>query len=304
MQKPPFPSLVDSSMLATYDSCSRKFFWQYMLHLAPHALSPDLVAGGAFAHALEIARRALWVDNLSLDEALRCATLDFIKQWGDYEPPENHPKSFINTLGALYDYFREYPPNDDPVKPYIMSNGKPAVEFTFAVPTSVLHPVTNEPILYCGRFDLLGYYNDTMFIIDEKTTKALGTYWLAQWEMRGQFMGYCWAAQQYGFPVNNALIRGIAIQKTQYKHLQSINTYPNWQLEQWHTQMERKIKRMVQMWELGEGLDDHYFAWDMSYGDACGSYGGCQYTCLCTSPNPSTWFSEFEERIWNPLHKD
>ncbi len=296
-----FPNQVDNSILSTFDSCSRKAYWQYLLHLAPLNKSPDLHAGGAFALGIEVARRTLWVDGGSITDALEEATRAMMGFWGDYEPPDNHPKTFVNMVAALYDYFEVYPPHNDPVKPYIMSNGKPAVEFTFAIPTSVMHPHTGHPIMYCGRFDLLGYYNDVLFIIDEKTTKSLGAYWLKQWDMRGQFIGYCWAAQQYGFKVNHALVRGIAIQKTQFGHLQAINMYPNWQLDQWHIMMERKLKRMVQCFELGEGLDDHAFAWDMSFGDACASYGGCQFVPLCTSAQPDLWFSEYEVREWKPL---
>lgn len=293
---PRFPYQVDSTMMSTFDSCKRKFLWEYIYRLGGREKSPDLHAGGAFARGLEVARHELWSNNQPLEVALLSATREFIKTWGDYEPPEDHQKSFANTLGALWDYFREYPPGEDPVRPY-MIEGKAATEFTFAIETEVKHPISGDPIMFVGRFDLLGYFNDALYIVDEKTTKSMGPTWARQWNMRGQFMGYCFAAQSYGLKVNSAIIRGLAIQKTQYKHMQAIVSYPQFLIDQWWEATNRKVVEMVHAWE--SSLDIR--AWTQSFGDACSSYNGCPMQDMCTTSDIRSWSESYEERYWDPL---
>ncbi len=295
--RPPFPDKVDSSILASFDACEVKGYKEYIEHLSPSLTSVDLHAGGAFSAGIEATRNALWVDGKDLIAAQLAGMRDFMMYWGDYEPPEGHTKSFGNVLGALFDYFRHYDPRMDPVKPYILQSGKPAVEFTFALPTEVKHPVSGEPVIYCGRFDLLGYYNDVLFIIDEKTTGRTPTAtWMTQYAMRGQFIGYIWAAQQYGFPVSNALVRMIVILKTQYKQLQAPITIADWQIRRWYEDMNRKVERLVRAWETD--------TWIHSYGDACSSYNGCPYLGLCTQEDERLWHGDYKIRYWNPLEKD
>ena len=164
--KPPtlsFPQVIDSSMMEDA-ACQYKFFIKHVLKKHEPGTSVDLHAGGAIAHALEAARLSLWVDKQPLDKALEVATEAFIEFWGDYEAPENHAKDFVNTINAIYSYFEEYPPHTDKIEPYLFEGGRPAVEFTFAIPLPIMHPDTNEPLVFAGRFDLLGYYHNSLYI--------------------------------------------------------------------------------------------------------------------------------------------
>lgn len=228
-----------------------------------------------------------------------------------------HAKDFVNTAGAYFDYFRQYPLDSDPIQPYMMPGDRPAIEFTFAIPLPIKHPITGNPLLYGGRMDMIGYYQDFLAIVDEKTTGALGASWERKWPMRGQFKGYSWAAQQHGVPAKAALIRGVAIQKTQYSHLQAITQIADHQVEEWHADMLVKVGEMVerfQSWKyklehpdhsLTDGYEFQFLTrpWRKSWADACESYGGCQFIDLCTSREPEVWYSTFGRRIWNPLDR-
>lgn len=283
--------------MSSFDACHYKWFYEFGHALSPLAINPDLHAGGAFSQAIEVTRQAFYGDNLPLDVALPIGIRALIKFWGDFEPPERNPKTCEAMIGALADYFREYPPGEDLFRPMILADGKPAVEFTFAIPTNVMHPETGEPIIYAGRADMIGNYDDKwLCIVDEKTTKGFYGDWASIWGMRGQFIGYCFAGQYYGYPITRTVIRGIAILKTMYKHLQVIEEYSQWQIDRWWEETNIKIKKMVEIWESNTYLH--------SYGDACGSYGGCQFLGLCTSPEPENQFSNFQRRVWNPLKKD
>jgi len=292
-----FPTQVDSSMLSTFDACPIKFFREYVEHWSPSAKSVDLHAGGAFAHGIEAVRKGLWADGLSLEDALTYGMREFTQFWGDYEPPEKHPKTYGNMLLALHDYFDHYNPQFDPLKPYIMQDGRPAIEFKFALPTDIIHPESGDPILYCGRFDLLGYFHEVLCVVDEKTSRYTpNSQTLEAYHMRGQFLGYVWAAQQHGFPVEHALVRVVVILMREFKQLQNPVPIPNWQLERWYENMNDKVSHMVEYWKRGR--------WPYSYGDACSSYSGCPYMTLCTSAKPENWIGDYTKRYWNPVAKN
>ncbi len=309
---PIFPSKIDSSILTSFDSCRHKVFREYILGLTPHAKSPDLIAGGAFARGMEVVRTELWVKKTNPEDALLTGAWAISDYWGENDTdPEKygkpHIKSFINTVAALYSYFEEYPPGKDIIKPYIYADGKPAIEFSFAIEMDVLHPVSNDPLLFCGRCDLLGHYNNLFCVIDEKTTTSLGPSWPYQWLMRGQFMGYCFAAQHFGLDVSTALIRGVAFQVKEIKHMEVVETYGQWQIDRWWKEQNHKVQDMVDIWNASCHLPLEEMAemWRHSYGDACSSYGGCVFRGdICTSKEPENWLSEYDVRRWDPLKKD
>lgn len=293
--EPILPQYIDSSMLVQFKSCPYKYYEEYVCRRSPLARSPDLVAGGAIARFLEVFRREFFGSGKSKQEAIELATAAFLYFWGDYEPPEGHPKSITNTFCACLDYLSAYPPETDIVQPR-MTGDSPSVEFSFALPLPIDHPVTGDPILYCGRYDMNGLMGGQEWVVDEKSTKSFMKNWSEQWHLRTQFLGYNWAAREFGFNTQGAIVRGIAIQKSQYKHQQAIIAFEHWKLERWYKQMLRDVRRLVACWNEG--------FWDQDFGNTCSQYGGCQYHDLCNSGNPEVWYGDFQERMWNPLAKD
>lgn len=198
-------------------------------------------------------------------------------------------------LGAFDYYFVQWDLGTDTLKPY-MPKGKPAVEFSFALPIpGVNHPTTGDPMLYVGRFDMLGEMpGGALFVVDDKTTKALGPTWSQQWDLRAQFTGYCWAAREYGHDVQGAIIRGISILKRSNGHAQAITYRPQWKVDLWLDQLIHDVKTMISMWESGR--------WSLNLDASCTLYGGCPYKALCDVPNPEHWIAgNFEVRVWDPL---
>lgn len=295
MAEAKFPNVLDSTILLT-SACPTKFFYKHCYHLAPMQKSIHLHAGGAFAQAMQTVREKFYRDGLSLEQSLFHGMRAFITYWGDYEAPPNSYKDFVNVLSAVFDYFSTYNPETDYIQPYRRSDGSPAVEFTFGIPIPIAHPTTGDPLIYAGRCDMIGTLSANLLaVVDEKTTYAFNSDWSRLFAMRGQFMGYTWAAQQYDIPVNQCVVRGIAIQQRSIKHLEAIFEFPQWQLDRWYMEMLQKVTYLKTCWEHQE--------FPMNYGDICNSYGGCEMLDLCTSQNPEAWFPSFDRREWNPLHK-
>lgn len=290
-----FPHYIDSSMRGAFAACPQKFLYEYMMHYKPISPSVHLLAGGAFAKGLEVARQEYYGNGNNSDNSIGRGALALIREYGDYEPDARSPKTAEGMLGAYDYYFSQWPLESDTLRPYD-KGARLGVEFSFAIPIpQTKHPQTGDPILYVGRFDMLGELPDgTLWVVDEKTTQSLGASWSKQWDLRGQFTGYCWAAREYGFPVKGAIIRGISILKRSYGHAQAITYRSDWLIDSWLNQLQRDVHRLVRCWDDGE--------WDRNYDGSCTSYGNCAYTTLCESHDPQRWIAgNYAKRVWNPL---
>ena len=198
---PILPPYIDSTMVSAFRSCPRKFYNEFILGLRPSGISIDLHAGGAFAHALEVVRNEIFVNHRPMNEALLRASAAFEIYWGDFVVPEHKKtnKRPDRVWAAVEDYFAKYPPLTDHIQPYFIA-GKPTFEFTFAIPLDgdnptqpwPRHPISGEPFIYSGRFDMLGEYLGMPIVEDDKTA-GTGFYsgWSEKWDLRSQFIGYC-----------------------------------------------------------------------------------------------------------------
>ena len=310
-----FPNSLDSTMISAFDACPTKFLYEFILKKSPVGISVHLHAGGCIASATEDVRNAFYRDGLSLNDCYDYAFPRFVQNWGNYTPPEKEYKDFTNCWMAVEHYFKEYPPETDYFQPLMQADGSPCVEFKFAIPLGIMNPDTGDPILYSGRLDMLSQPKDGqdgVFGVDEKTTKALGPSWQYQWDMRGQFYGYYKACQEYGYDVRGMLVRGIAIQQTQFGFQEKPIFYDDRQIAVWYEQLHRKVFRLVDMYNAAkeayldgrEHIENIHHPFDMSFGEACGSYGGCQYKDLCLHPEPWMLYQSYETREWDPLKKN
>jgi hypothetical protein len=287
-----FPKVWDNTMLADTSDCEQKANIRFLHHLRPNTSNVNLHAGKVFAKGIDTVRRTFYGPPTPLDAKAEGAK-EMIREWGEFDSGDS-VKSLPNMLGALESYLVQYNPATDHIKPLII-NGVPATEFSFAHPLEVLHPITNEPLIYCGRFDMLGVLNnEVLFVVDEKTTKQLGPTWPKQWTLRSQFMGYTWGARKFGHDVKGAIVRGVSILKKSYGHAEAIVYFDQWMLDRWYEQVHYKLERLKQSWKMG--LYQHSFSL------TCTAYGGCPYMMLCESPNPDQWVDPYYVvEKWDPM---
>lgn len=300
-KQPGFPLIWNDSLRSAFVSCPRAAYWEFFHHWKTKAPNVHLHAGKAWASALETARMAFYGENLPASTAQALGLQTLIQQYGTFEAPERGSgaaKSLDRLIEAFSYYFIAFPLATDPVQPYKRADGKPMVEFSFALPIDskeLLHPETGEPILYAGRADMVATYAGSLSIYDDKTTGQLGQSWAAQWNRRSQFSAYSWAAREYGIPVSQVVVRGIAILKTTINHAQAITVRTPHNVAEWHFQVKRDIRRAIECWKSG------YF--DVNLGESCSSYGGCMFQQPCMSNTPENWLNNvsFERRIWDPV---
>src|SRR3990172_8444237 len=318
-----FPEIFDSSIIASHKSCAEQFRKQYIQHWKPKGLSVHLHAGAAFAKGLEVARKAFYCGEYETggqcmnehggytknyvteqrepgdsDSAIACGLQALLFHYGNYQCPPDSAKSAERTAGAFEFYFTNYPLELSDGHPITLPGDKRAIEFSFAHPLPIAHPVTGNPLLYVGRMDAVIHYAGGIYICDEKTTTQLGATWPRQWDLRAQFTGYAWGCQKSGISVDGAIVRGVSILKTKYDTAQSINYRPEWQIDRWYNELLEWIEDIKYNW-LRRGPDA---PWRHNLDHSCAEYGGCQFREACMSQDEAQWLDvAFERRIWNPL---
>jgi hypothetical protein len=242
MTRPYFPVAIDSTLLAAFRSCPQRAFRQYIEHWKPATDSVHLIAGGAFADGIETARRMFFEQGAPGPDAVAGGLKTLIERYGDFECPPDSGKSLERTAGALEFYFENYPLGGDGATPITFADGRRGIEFSFAEPLPINHPVTGEPLLYTGRSDMIAEAFQGVYIFDEKTTSSLGPSWSKQWDMRSQFTGYCWAAKQSGLNPSGVCVRGISILKTKYDTQQVVTYRSPYEIDRWLGQVVRDIR--------------------------------------------------------------
>ncbi len=294
--RPPFPTVLDSTLIATFRSCPRKFELEYLNHYKPKMASVHLHAGGAFAKGLEVARKAFFVEGQSSSDAQAAGLSALFSAYGNFECPADSAKSAERMAGAFEYYFSEYPMETDAAVPITLPSGARGIEFSFAEPIDATNPETGDPLIYCGRMDAVVNFAGGVFGLDDKTSSQLGASWSKQWDLRSQFTGYTWAMARAGMAPQGFLVRGISILKTKYDTQQAVTYRPQWMLDRWYEQLLRDIKRMKECWESG--------MWDYNLDHACTEFGQCLFRQVCLSQDPEPWLAGgFERRVWNPLQR-
>ena len=131
--KPMFPHSVDSTLLAAFRACPQKFFLSYVEHWKSVQKSVHLVAGGAFASAIEAAREAFYVEGKSDSDAEAIGMTALIEHYGDFDCPPESAKSLERMLGAFEFYLFNYPLGGDGAEPYHTAFWPPVV-LSFLLP--------------------------------------------------------------------------------------------------------------------------------------------------------------------------
>lgn len=293
-----FPEVIDSTMISAFHDCFTKGYWEFMRNLRGGGVSIDLIAGGSFARGLEVTRKLYygagrpWTE--SLEEGMQAALSEYTTELGVNGIPEGKEKKGPDrVIQAMDYYFEQWHPDKDHIQPHMDSLDQPMVEYTFSIPLPYRHPVTGNPLVYAGRFDMVGVYTKQIVGLDEKTTSQLGPTWAAKWNLRGQFAGYVWAMRQFNLPAIGMIVRGVSFLSKGFGHAESLQMRTEWQVETWKNQMYRTVERMLEAYASG------WF--DQVFAEACSNYGGCPFQKLCSTPNPESWTEAYVVKKWNPL---
>lgn len=296
---PSFPDAIDSTMLMSF-ACPRRFYWNYIENLQVPGESIHLLAGGAFAKGLHKARLAYYQDQQDAETSKLLGLGALLKHYGLREPTESaseRSKACDRVVDAYLTYLEAYPLDMDSFQ-VATFHGEPAVEFNFSIPSEVMHPVTNHPLILCGTLDWIANKDGLLFVVDEKTGRWIkqGKQGHSPWELRAQFFQYAYAAKYFGFDVSGVMVREVALQLEDIKVAMSppIIYTEDWKLTRWWEWANKRLTKMVECYLTGE--------WELNLGELCEQYDGCNYMRLCSISNPHDWKSVgYQEKKWTPL---
>lgn len=237
----------------------------------------------------------------------------------DTDTPAGKYKNQGTLLSLLVDYFDTF--ISDAAETYIKADGTAAVELSFrfeldwgpqagdyfnpdpptVVDGEVMKPV-GQPYLLCGHLDRVVTFNDSLFVMDHKTSKtALGDYYFDQFHPNNQMTLYALA----GKVVINAPLAGVIIDGAQillekpnvFKRGMTYRTQE--QLDEWLADLEYWLRQAEAYATAGH--------WPMN-DTACDKFGGCRFREVCSkSPQVRKIYlkSNFDqlpmEERWNPL---
>lgn len=317
-----FPENVDSTQLSLWSSCPQKWFIEFCLGRRQGGKNIHLHAGGAFAEGMEWVRRYHF-EGYDKEEALRAAFLKYAKFWGEYPLLLDENKSFVNMWMAIEAYLERWPLDGKDELYHILTNdnGDPWVEFSFAIPVPVNHPISGDPLLYSGRCDALVSEprSDMIFPLDDKTTQSMGPSWTKSWAMRGQLYGYTWATRQMGWKSQGAIVRGVSLLKKSFDTQEVPVFLSEAQVNEWYYHSVIKLQQMADTYSrvvefmqtstISKNEHDYFLnhihhLFPKSFADGCTNYGGCAFQDLCSSRQPWELYSDYDVFRWNPLAKD
>lgn len=113
-----FPAWIDSSAIAEFRTCEQRDFYGRKHRLTSVRPNIHLLAGGAFAKALEVTRRQFFLGGKSADDTIACSLEALWIAYGpDTDLPEDNLKSCAVMQNALIAYFDRFPLATDYVRP-------------------------------------------------------------------------------------------------------------------------------------------------------------------------------------------
>jgi hypothetical protein len=291
-----FPEVFDSSMMADLKACPQLWNLAHRNDWKGKGTNTHLLAGGAFAAGCEATRREFYIEGKSAEESIAIGLKELINKYGDFTPPTtgSAANKTIERVAAAFLYYWDHYPLSHDLAPLVLPGGKRGIEFSFTHPLPILHPLTGNPIIYAGRLDAIMNFAGAAWGYDEKTTSQLGSSWGSKWDLRGQFIGYAWGTREAGIPIKGIIVRGVSILKTKCETQESINIYPDWQIDRWYGELLGWIEDAITWWKRNE--------YRHNFDETCTAYGGCQFKTVCASMDKQPYLETlFEQRHWDPI---
>jgi hypothetical protein len=288
-----FPEVWDSSMLAAFKACPQLCFKTYFANWKSKAEKIDLHAGKVHAIGLEYARRAFFEEGVGAEDAEALGLREMLKAWGDFECPQDHPKSLQGVARAYSYYMDSFPLTMNTGFPIVLPGGKRAIEVSDVLPLALAHPETGQPLLYSIRADMVVQYAGGIYGEDDKTTSRLGPTWSSQWDLRSQFIGYTWGLRQ-SLNVNGFLVRGVSMLKTKNEAQEAIVNFSSFEVDRWYGELLEWLEDIIRCWRTKR--------WRYNLDHSCSNYGGCGFRTVCKAEDERPWLEQFfERRKWDPV---
>lgn len=290
----------DATSIELAQTCPRKYYYSMIEGWSPRTASVHLIFGGHYAHALETFFK-LRAQGSDYDEAMIAVVGQTLLRTWDNEA--NEPQQFDHSsktrftlIRSIVWYLEEF--RDDNMPVYHLADGTPAVELSFAI------EITDEIIL-SGHLDKVVQHEDSLFVMDQKTTGSTITpKFFADFSPNNQMSLYSFAGQA----ILSSPVRGVIVDAAQiaagFTRFERgfVRRTPD-QLSEWFAGTLHTIEQTRQQTARAlEGEGPAAFPMTLA---SCGNYGGCPFRSVCSrSPavRPNMLAADFtQQSMWDPL---
>jgi len=305
----------DSTSLGYLKTCPRLYQYIIIEGWGSREESVHLRFGSEYHTAIEQydkAKAAGATHKAAMHDAIRELVRRTIDWKVDTTTPAGKYKNRLTLLEIVIDYLDNF--KDDAAETYIRENGAAAVElsFRFELDWGPQHKQEfygdkfvdkkmeiGQPYLLCGHLDRVVNFNDSLFVMDHKTSKTtIGDYFFDQFAPNNQMTLYALA----GKVVINSPISGVIIDAAQIL-LEKPHSFKRGMTYRTPDQLDEWLDDLSQWLSQAEAYAVNNY-WPMN-DTACDKYGGCKFREICAkSPSVRERFlrSEFrQEAPWNPL---
>jgi hypothetical protein len=235
----------------------------------------------------------LKAEGFDHDDAMADVVRSLLYRIHDWNPTHKQ-KNRETLVRSVIWYLEQF--KDDPAKTWIMSDGKPAVEVTFSFELD-FGPSPNQPYVLCGKLDKIVIFNGDLFVMDHKTTSALGASFASRFNPDNQVTLYTYAGKKvFMAPIKGVIINGCQplVGGTNFERHIIYRTEE--QIQEWLIDLDYWLTQAAWWAEK-----DYYPHNDTS----CHKFSGCEYRDVCAkSPQVRDRFlkADYEqEEPWNPL---
>lgn len=291
----------DSTALGMLKECPRKYYYS-MIEEWGHKRTPLPLQFGILYHsALELydkRRTQGWSHQDALRDAVRATlewsgTRDENRTWHRWQTDDT-ARNLENLVRTIIWYAEQF--QDDAARTVQLENGEPAVEMSFRMELPLEAP-TGDPYLLCGHMDRLVEFQDSIWVMDRKSTKTtLGDFWFKQWSPDNQMSLYALASKVvYKVPAAGVIIDGAQVGVNFSRFARGFAHRTQAQLDEWLDDTLFWIKMAERFVDEGH--------WPQN-DKACHHYGGCPFREVCgKDPSVRKAFlgADFERKVWDPL---
>lgn len=188
--------------------------------------------------------------------------------------PEDDKRSISNGVETILEYIKLY--WNDGLEIVRDSGGVPLVEREVSFELGVLG---DRKLVYFGTLDavMINPHTGIKFVVDHKTTSALGKDFLNRIKPNHQYTGYWYGAKScFGIDTDTFLINGIQVAKTKKSFTRQYTTRNNDDLEELIHTTVFYVLGYLRCLETG--------VWPISCPNPCAMWGGCKFLEVCSAP--------------------
>ena len=285
----------DNTSLALYKTCPRKYQFTLLNGYVARVVPPAL-AFGIHLHTCFQVWHKLIASGVEKDTSLlRLVRLAGLL--GETLPPGDTARTKETLVRSVVWYLEQF--WEDKAKTVILSDGSPAVEYSFTLP---FFQHKGQQVYLCGHIDRLVTWQGKVYVADYKTTKyTLDRKFFTKFKPSTQMALYTAAchiiaAETHDLPsADGVIIDGIQLGVNFSRYARNVVEFSLEEVEEYLDELRTWITNAMDAAEAGTFPANQ---------EACGNYGGCMFQEICSKPaarRKAYLDGHFGKQTWDPL---